>query len=167
MSALTIFLMIVAVVAALLGIIGTVLPSLPGVPLSYASMVAIYFACPGQITMLLLFWMLIVTALVTVLDYVSPIILTKMGGGAKTAIWGTTIGTLAGLFFLPWGLILGPLAGAFIGEMIKNRNLGHATKVALMSFVSFLLSTGVKLVASLIMTYFTFEAMWNHIKALT
>ncbi len=88
-----------------------------------------------------------------------------MGGGSKSAIWGTTIGTFAGLFFMPWGLILGPLAGAFIGEVIKNRNLLHATKVALMSFVSFVLSTGLKLATSLIITFFCFDAMLSYIKS--
>jgi uncharacterized protein YqgC (DUF456 family) len=163
MSILTIILIIIAIIAALLGIAGTVLPSLPGPPLCFVSMVVVYFACPGQITLYLLLLMLLVTIIVVIMDYTIPIVFTKMGGGSKPAMWGTTIGTFAGLFFLPWGLVLGPLLGAFIGEIIKNRKLLHASKVSMMSFVSFLLSTVVKLVASLLMTFFTIHAVWNFV----
>jgi uncharacterized protein len=73
-------------------------------------------------------------------------------------VWGSTIGVFAGLFFMPAGLVIGPLAGAFIGEIMHESNLGKAVKVALMSFVAFLLTTGLKLVISLMMTYYTFAA---------
>jgi len=161
MSVLTITLLVIAGIAALLGIVGTIIPSLPGPPLCFAAMVIVYFVCPGQITLSLLIWMLVVTIIVTVLDYVIPVVFTKMGGGSKPAMWGTTIGTFAGLFFMPWGLILGPLAGAFIGEISHNKNLFHATKVALASFVSFLLNTWLKIIASLLMTFFAFQAAWK------
>ena len=100
MSILTIILIIIAILVALLGIAGTVLPSLPGPPLCFASMVVVYFACPGQIAPSLLLWMLLVTIIVVVMDYTIPIAFTKMGGGSKPAIWGTTVGTFAGLFFI-------------------------------------------------------------------
>lgn len=163
MSILTIILIIIAILVALVGIAGTVLPSLPGPPLCFVSMVVVYFACPGQITTSLLLWMLLVTIIVVIMDYTIPIVFTKLGGGSKSAIWGTTIGTFAGLFFLPWGLILGPLVGAFIGEIIKNRKIHQASKVSMMSFVAFLLSSVVKLVASLLMTFFTIQAVWNYV----
>jgi uncharacterized protein YqgC (DUF456 family) len=163
MSVFTIILIIIAILVALVGIAGTVLPSLPGPPLCFASMVVVYFACPGQIMTSLLLWMLLVTIIVVIMDYTIPIVFTKLGGGSKSAIWGTTIGTFAGLFFLPWGLILGPLVGAFIGEIIKNRKILQASKVSMMSFVAFLLSSVVKLVASLLMTFFTIQAVWNYV----
>ena len=163
MSIFTIILIIIAILVALLGIAGTVLPSLPGPPLCFVSMVMVYFACPGQIAPSLLLWMLLVTIIVVVMDYTIPIAFTKMGGGSKPAIWETTIGTFAGLFFMPWGLILGPLLGAFIGEYIKNKKFLHASKVSMMSFVAFLLSSVVKLVASLLMTFFAIQAVWNFV----
>jgi len=108
--------------------------------------------------------MLILTIFVSVIDYVAPIVMTRMGGGSKYAMWGSTIGIFAGLFFMPIGLVLGPLLGAFIGEILHNVNLKHAFKVAAMSFISFLLGTGIKLVASLLMTFYAFAAMWNYAK---
>lgn len=105
--------------------------------------------------------MLVLTIIVSVLDYVAPIWLTKVGGGSKAAIWGSTLGLIAGLFFMPIGLIVGPLAGAFFGEMTNDSSVGKATRVALMSFVSFLLTTGAKLVLSALMTFYTLEAVYS------
>ncbi len=161
MTILIIILILIAIIVALLGIIGAVVPNMPGPPLCFASMVTAYFTCPGMISTELLLWMLALTIFVTLVDYVAPIILTRMGGGSKNAMWGSTLGIIAGMFFMPWGIILGPLLGAFIGEMLHNSNFTHATKVATMSFISFLLGTGLKLIASLLMTFYAFAAMWN------
>lgn len=158
MDILLIIAILLAVLIALTGIIGAIVPALPGPPLSFASLVIAYFTTTGYISTSLLFTMLIVTIAVTVLDYVAPIWLTKIGGGSKQAITGSTIGMILGLFFMPIGLIIGPLAGAFIGEMMHEQQLGKATKVALMSFVSFLLTTGLKLVASLLMAFYVCSA---------
>ncbi len=157
MEFLVVILILVAIIMALVGIIGAIVPAIPGPPLCFASLVIAYFTSPGYISETLLGVMFVITIVVTVLDYIAPIWLTKLGGGSKQAMWGSTLGVFAGLFFMPWGLILGPLVGAFIGEMMHESNTGKATKVALMSFVAFLLSTGVKLVASLIMTFYTIK----------
>ncbi|MCR5394083.1 MAG: DUF456 domain-containing protein [Bacteroidales bacterium] len=158
MDILLVIAILLAVLIALIGIIGAIVPALPGPPLSFASLVIAYFTTTGYISTSLLVTMLIVTIAVTALDYVAPIWLTKLGGGSKQAITGSTIGMILGLFFMPIGLIIGPLAGAFIGEMMHEQQLGKATKVALMSFISFLLTTGLKLVASLLMAFYVCSA---------
>ena len=161
MTVLIIIVLLIAVLLSLTGIVGAIVPALPGPPLSFASLLTVYFTCPGTISTELLIWMLVLTIVVSVLDYVAPIWLTKVGGGSKAAIWGSTLGLIAGLFFMPIGLIVGPLAGAFFGEMTNNSSLGKATRVALMSFVSFLLTTGAKLVLSALMTFYTLEAVYS------
>ncbi len=161
MTVLIIIVLLIAVLLSLTGIVGAIVPALPGPPLSFASLLTVYFICPGTISTELLIWMLVLTIIVSVLDYVAPIWLTKVGGGSKAAIWGSTLGLIAGLFFMPIGLIVGPLAGAFFGEMTNNSSLGKATRVALMSFVSFLLTTGAKLVISALMTFYTLEAVYS------
>ena len=161
MTVLIIIVLLIAVLLSLTGILGAIVPALPGPPLSFASLLTVYFICPGTISTELLIWMLVLTIIVSVLDYVAPIWLTKVGGGSKAAIWGSTLGLIAGLFFMPIGLIVGPLAGAFFGEMTNNSSLGKATRVALMSFVSFLLTTGAKLVLSALMTFYTLEAVYS------
>ena len=163
MSIFIIILILFAIVLALTGIVGAIVPALPGPPLTFASLVTVYFSCPGKISVELLIVMLALTVLVSVLDYVAPIWLTKVGGGSKSAIWGSTIGLFAGLFFMPIGLIFGPLIGAFIGEISNNSSLGKASKVALMSFVSFLLTTGAKLVLSAVMTYYALAGIYSHV----
>ena len=45
--------------------------------------------------------------------------------------------------------------------MTNNSSVGKATRVALMSFVSFLLTTGAKLVLSALMTFYTLEAVYS------
>lgn len=161
MTVLIIIVLLIAVLLSLTGIVGAIVPALPGPPLSFASLLTVYFICPGTISTELLIWMLVLTIIVSVLDYVAPIWLTKVGGGSKAAIWGSTLGLIAGLFFMPIGLIVGPLAGAFFGEMTNNSSVGKATRVALMSFVSFLLTTGAKLVLSALMTFYTLEAVYS------
>ena len=161
MTVLIIIVLLIAVLLSLTGIVGAIVPALPGPPLSFASLLTVYFTCPGTISTELLIWMLVLTIIVSVLDYVAPIWLTKVGGGSKAAIWGSTLGLIAGLFFMPIGLIVGPLAGAFFGEMTNNSSLGKATRVALMSFISFLLTTGAKLVISALMTFYTLEAVYS------
>lgn len=161
MTVLIIIVLLIAVLLSLTGIVGAIVPALPGPPLSFASLLTVYFICPGTISTELLIWMLVLTIIVSVLDYVAPIWLTKVGGGSKAAIWGSTLGLIAGLFFMPIGLIVGPLAGAFFGEMTNNSSVGKATRVALMSFVSFLLTTGAKLVISALMTFYTLEAVYS------
>ena len=58
-------------------------------------------------------------------------------------------GLIVGLFFFPpWGLIIGPFVGAFVGELMEGSSKGKALKVAMMSFVGFLLTTGMKIIYS-------------------
>lgn len=158
MDILIFILILIAILIALTGIIGAIVPAIPGPPLCFASLVIAYFTSPGYISETLLGIMFVITIVVTVLDYIAPIWLTKLGGGSKQAMWGSTIGVFIGLFFMPLGLVFGPLVGAFIGEMMQNNNTGKALKVALMSFVAFLLTTGIKLIVSILMTFYTFKA---------
>ena len=69
---------------------------------------------------------------------------------------GATAGMVVGLFFPPWGLLLGPFVGALLGELLTHATAGKALRVALLSFLAFLLTTGFKLlygVAVLIMMW--------------
>lgn len=161
MSILLITLVVLAIVLALIGILGAILPALPGPPLCWASLLLVYFACPGFVSTTLLWVMLVLTILAQILDYLAPIWMAKAGGGSKAAITGSTVGLLLGLFFMPTGLILGPLVGAFIGEMISTHNSSLALRMALLSFLSFLLSTGFKLILCLVMTFYTMMAVWE------
>lgn len=159
MTTLTICLLIIAVVLSLIGVVGAIAPALPGPPLSFAALIIVYFVLPGSISLSLLIAMGVLTLAAAALDYAAPIILTRVGGGSREAILGTTLGLLAGLFFMPLGLILGPLAGAFIGEYSHSAHLGKALWIAFLSFLSFVFTTVTKLILTAMITYYIILAI--------
>jgi uncharacterized protein YqgC (DUF456 family) len=103
--------------------------------------------------------MLVMTIVAEVLDYIAPIWMAKAGGGSRAAITGSTIGLVLGFFFMPIGLLVGPLLGAFAGEMLSTREVGKAIRIALLSFLSFLLSTGFQLILCIAMACYTIAAI--------
>ena len=140
---------ILALVFGIVGLLGAVLPALPGAPLSYIGLLLL-LPCEGaDISSAALWVMGIFLAIVSILDYIAPAWLTNLSGGGKQATRGSMAGLIVGLFFFPpWGLIVGPFVGAFIGELMEGSSKGKALKVALMSFVGFLLTTGLKIIYS-------------------
>lgn len=140
-------LIILALVCSIVGILGSILPALPGPPLSYLGLLLL-LPCEGANISNTSLWVYgIFLVIVSILDYVAPVWLTNISGGSKQATRGSMIGLVAGLFVLPpWGLIFGPFIGAFIGELMASSSKGKALKVALMSFLGFLLTTGMKII---------------------
>ncbi len=133
----------------LIGFLGSFLPVLPGPPISWAGLLLLRWTRfigdnpEGYDTVL---WVLLFfVILVTVLDYVVPILGTKKYGGSKRGVWGATIGVVAGLFFGPLGIIIGPFLGAYIGEITTGKKEKEALRAAWGSFVGFLLGVGLKL----------------------
>ena len=147
-------LIICSLVCGIVGILGSILPALPGPPFSYIGLLLL-LPCDGTEISSTTLWVTgIFLAIVTVLDYIAPVWLTNLSGGGKKATRGSLVGLIAGLiFFPPWGLIIGPFLGAFIGELIDGSSKGKALKVALMSFVGFLLTTGMKVIYGGVLLY--------------
>jgi uncharacterized protein YqgC (DUF456 family) len=148
-------LLIAGLVCLIVGLIGCIIPGVPGPPVSWVGMLLLKFTdkYSGAIsTEWLAIWAVIVIA-VAVADYIFPAMITKRMGGSKAGALGAIIGTFAGLFCLPWGVLLGPFFGALTGEFIHGAKGGQALKSALASFLGFLLSTGIKLICCLIMTF--------------
>lgn len=140
-----------AVIMALVGVLGAVVPMLPGPPLSFVGLLLMWF-CEGSGVSPTMLWVSgILMVVITILDYVAPIWLTNVGGGSKQGTYGATIGMFLGLFFLPWGIVVGPFLGALIGELMAHTATDKALKVALMSFLAFMLTTGVKLIYSVVL----------------
>ena len=138
-----------AIICAIIGLAGSILPALPGAPLSFAGLVLLCFCDGADISSTSIWVSTILLAIVSVLDYVAPIWLTNASGGSKQATRGSIAGLIAGLFFFPpWGLVIGPFIGAFVGELMTHATTGKALKVAMMSFVGFVLTTGMKIIYS-------------------
>ena len=168
MDAITIIAIVGAVVLATIAIIGSIAPALPGPPLSVVALLIGRFLNPAEVTVSIIFLFTILTIIVTIADNFAPAWFTKWGGGSKQATRGAMIGTIAGLFILPpWGIIMGPFLGALLGEWLAaDNNFSHSFKVAFFAFISFLLSTGIKLILSLWMTYYVLKACWHQISLL-
>ena len=147
-------LIILALVCCIVGLLGSILPALPGAPISYVALLLL-LPCEGADISTTALWVYgIFLAIVSILDYVAPVWLTNVSGGSKQATRGSMIGLVVGLFvFPPWGLIFGPFVGAFIGELMANSSKGKALKVALMSFLGFILTTGIKVIYSGILLF--------------
>ena len=151
-------LIILALVCSLVGILGSILPALPGAPISYVALLLL-LPCEGADISRTALWVYgIFLIIVSILDYVAPVWLTNASGGSKQATRGSMIGLIAGLFvFPPWGLIFGPFIGAFIGELMAQPSKAQALKVALMSFLGFILTTGMKIIYGGLLLFMVFK----------
>lgn len=151
---------ILAVVAGIIGIAGSVIPGLPGPPLGWLGMLLAYLAKgtngsgDPMTTKLLVIW-LIITVIVSILDYVIPAYFTRLTGGSKVAARGAIAGLFIGLFVPPIGIIVGTLLGAFLADFfIEDKGAWESFKSSIGAFMGFLGGTGIKLIASGFMLYY-------------
>lgn len=149
-----IFLIVSGAVLMLAGLAGSVLPFLPGPPLSYVALLLQNFRSERPFSTEFLWTWAGITIGVIVLEYLIPVYGTRRYGGTRYGIWGCTIGLVVGIFLGPAGIIIGPFAGALIGELIGNADSQRALKAALGSFIGFLFSTVLKLIACGVMAYY-------------
>ena len=137
------FAAIAGLVLAVIGLAGCFLPVIPGPALSWLGLLCLYFSDkadqPVSLTALLI-WLAVVLIL-TVLDYVLPARMTRRAGGHKAAERGAAIGMVAGSFL-----------GAFLGEyLFAVQDPVTALKAAAGTFLAFLLTTGIKAIAVVIL----------------
>jgi uncharacterized protein YqgC (DUF456 family) len=147
-------LLITGILLMILGIIGCLVPVLPGPPFSYLGILLLHFSRFGQFSTPALIAMGSIALVVTILDYIVPVWGTRKFGGSKYGTRGATIGLIIGLFLGPLGLIIGPFIGAFVGELIFKDNVNYAIKAGFGSLLGFLTGIGLKLAASLVMTFY-------------
>jgi len=136
---------LLAVLLVLVGIAGIILPALPGIPLVFAGLLLAAWA-DGFVHVGLPLTLL---GLLTLVSFAVDILATVVGaqrvGASRKALWGTFLGSIAGVFFMPIGLFVGPLAGALLGEYWHTRELGRSTKVGLATWLGILLGFALKL----------------------
>ncbi len=153
------FLLALAIVLMIVGIAGCLLPVLPGPPLSYLGLVVLHFTRFADISKNLFIILAIVAVAVTIIDYVVPIWGTRRFGGSKYGMRGATVGLIIGLFLGPWGIIIGPFIGAVVGELIFKDDIKYALKAGFGSLLGFLTGVGLKLAASLLITFYFVKAL--------
>ncbi|PLX12031.1 MAG: DUF456 domain-containing protein [Marinilabiliales bacterium] len=159
------FLLVIGLILIVFGLLGCILPIIPGPPLSFIGILILHFTDFADYTTNFLLLLAFIAIAVTILDYVVPIWGTKKFGGTKAGMWGATIGMIIGMiFFGPVGLILGPLVGAIIGESLKGAKNKEAFRAGLGAFVGFLTGVGLKLAASIYITWHFFKSVFIHFK---
>ena len=151
---------ILAILAGIIGIAGSILPGLPGAPFSWIGMLLLYIwgsganaaGEPMSLTTLIVWGVVVVV--VSVVDYIVPMYLTKATGGSKYAERGAMIGLIAGIILTPIGMILGSFLGAFLGELIyAKKDAESSLKAAIGSFIGFILGTGIKTIVAVLMMW--------------
>ena len=155
---------VVAAVLILVGLVGTVLPALPGLPLMFAGMLVAAWADQfRQISG----WTIAVLALLTLVSIAVDVAATAMGakrvGASKLAMLGAALGTLFGgiIFSIP-GLILGPFIGAVAGELLHGRELRHASRIGMGTWIGLALGAALKLALAFAMLgIFALAIFWK------
>jgi len=156
-----VFLLIISILLIIIGLIGCIIPILPGPPISYVGIILLHLSDYGNFSENFLYLFAGITVIVTVLDYIVPVWGTHKFGGSKAGVRGATAGLIIGVFiFPPLGIIIGPFAGAFLAEMMRENNFNKAFRSGLGSLLGFILGTGLKLAASISMTFYYFKELF-------
>lgn len=141
---------ILAFLLAIVGILGAIYPIIPAALMSYGALVALYFSDKYSFSLTELIVWGVLMVIVSLVDAIMAPLITKRMGGSKLATTGSFVGVIVGsLFFPPFGMILGAFIGALLGEMKETKKLdSHSFKIAMGSFLGFILGTGLKLIFS-------------------
>lgn len=113
---------LIGIILIIIAYLGSLLPALPGVPFATAAVLLVHFTIHPYAWYVILA-VILLTILISFVDYVLPIWGTKKYGGSKAGVRGSTIGLIIGalLSFLSAGvgmiaLFAGPFFGAYVGE---------------------------------------------------
>jgi hypothetical protein len=157
-------LLILGFCCMLIGIIGSFLPVVPGTPISWLGLVLLYFTTAVPANYWILGITLLITLIISILEYVIPSRGTKRFGGSSYGIWGTNIGLVLGLLSpVPFGFLIGAFAGAFIGELVyDSKNHKRAWKAATGSFIGFLASTFMQFLVCMLFLGLYISVVWRY-----
>jgi uncharacterized protein len=150
-----IWILIAVMVLSLAGIIGCIAPGLPGPPLNYAALLLVQYQYKPFTTTFIIIWTVIIV-LTAVMDYFVPVWFAKKYGASKYGVWGSIVGMVVGIFFTPVGMVLGMLIGAIVGEMMGGSDSVTAVKSGIATFFGTMLSIGLKLVVSVVISVYLF-----------
>jgi hypothetical protein len=147
---MSILLVSLGFICCLVGLVGSVLPVVPGLIISWLGILLLFWVPEVEVSSSLLWITLAITLVILILDYIIPILGTKKLGGSKFGMYGAGVGLVVGLLApMPLGILIGPFVGAYLGEVIFAKKASQpALKAALGSFLGFLTSTVLELMAS-------------------
>ena len=114
-----------AFVLIALGFAGTIVPAIPGLPMIAGGVIV---------------------------DSVAQTAGAQKAGASKAGIIGSLVGTVLGMFMGLFGLLFMPLIGAAIGEFWAKRDLIHAGRVGVATWIGMIVGTAVKVALAFAMT---------------
>ena len=162
-------LLLFSVLIIIVGIAGCILPVIPGPPLTFAGVLVAQLTKFADLSFNTLFFLGVLAVVVQVLDYIVPAWGAKKFGGSRAGVWGSVIGLIIGIFFLPLGpfgivgILGGPFCGALVGEIMAGKKSDKAFRAAFGTFIGFVTGTLMKLATSFIIAGFFVKEVWKTI----
>lgn len=157
-----VFLIILGLILAIAGMVGCILPVLPGPILSFCALILLSWVKNWQIfSQTFLIVMGAITILLILLDYAAPALGAKKYGASKRGLWGSVIGMIIGIFFIPpWGMIVGAFIGALAGELASGKSGRKALRAGWGILIGNVLGVGLKLAFTAIVLFYYIKAMF-------
>ena len=157
-------LLLLGFICMIIGVFGSFLPVLPGLSSCWVGLLLLYLTKAVENNYWVLGITLVLTIIITILDYVIPAKGTKKIGGSSYGIWGTNIGLIVGILSpIPFGVIIGPFLGAFLGELIyDSKNHQRAFKAATGSLLAFLASSFINFLFCIIYLGIFLSVVWQN-----
>jgi uncharacterized protein YqgC (DUF456 family) len=141
-----IVLYVLAGVLILVGLVGVVMPVLPGLPVMFVGMLLAAWADHFQRVPV---WVIVILGLMSlaalVIDFAATALGARRVGAGKLGVVGAALGMLVGLFFGIPGLIVGPFLGAVVGELLHGKELLHASKIGIATWIGLIFGTALKI----------------------
>ncbi len=142
-----------AISSIVAGLAGTIVPALPGLPLIAVGAALIawagHFEVVGWSTVIVI---AILAIIGVVVDTVAQSAGAQKAGASAKGIWGSVLGTFAGVFVGGLvGILIFPLIGAFVGEFLAKRDLLHAGRVGVATWIGMVVGTAAKVALAFMM----------------
>ena len=155
-------LIIIGLILAIAGMVGCILPIIPGPILSFSALILLSWIKSWQsFSQTFLIVMGILTGLLLLLDYVAPALGAKKYGASKRGLWGSAIGMLIGIFFIPpWGMIVGAFIGALVGELAAGKSGRKALRAGWGILIGNVLVIGLKLAFTAVVLFYYIKEMF-------
>jgi len=129
-----------ALVVMVAGIVGTFFPMVPGIPIIWGAMLVYGLVERFQD----------ITPTYLVITFLVMLGLQVAEHYARA--WGATLGSIAGMFFMPIGLVLGPFLGVLIFELLSGRPAKEAVKAGWGGVVGVLGSVAMNVIVAIGLT---------------
>ena len=155
-------LIVIGLILAIAGMVGCILPIIPGPILSFAALLLLSWVKNWQtFSQTFLIVMAMLTALLIILDYVAPALGAKKYGASRYGLWGSAIGMITGIFFIPpWGMIVGAFVGAMVGELASGKSGRKALRAGWGILIGNILGIGLKLAFTAVVLFYYVKEMF-------